>query len=118
MLFITVNKQPSRAACCYSASGTAELKLDHLKLMLARQLERPLTAAKGSGMKQKDYSKPVQCTRTITKLQQCMTGGVTNGEEGASPDPQLQQQGFGTKGTVKVSFKPHVRPYWYPFASQ
>lgn len=104
MLFITVNKHPSRAACCNSASGTVELKIHHLKLMLARQLGRHLTAAKGSGMKQKSYSKPVQCIRmrTITKLALHDRRGDKWGRR-ASSDPHLQHQGFGTKDTRMVS---------------
>lgn len=57
--------------------------MDHLKLTLARQLGGPLTAAKGSGMKQKGCSKPVQCMRMriITELEHCTTGGLTSGGE-------------------------------------
>lgn len=83
-IYNCIQTPPATAACCYSASRKGEeLKINNLKLMLARLLGRPLSTAKSSEMKQKDYFKPVQCIRmrTIAKVKYPMAGGVMSGEE-------------------------------------
>ena len=84
-IYNCIQTPPATAACCYSASGKGEeLKINHLKLILAGLLGRPLSAAKSSKMKQKGNFKPVQCIRmrTIAKVKRPTAGGVTSGEKG------------------------------------
>lgn len=104
-IYNCIQTPPASAACCYSASGKEELKISHLKLMLARLLGRPISAAKSSEMKQEGYFKPVQCIRmrTIPKVKHPTAEGVTSGERRSPPDPNIQQQGFCTKGTMMLS---------------